>query len=102
MFQALIGGRKKPISPVRYSTTLEGASVPPPENSKCTRRSCREVKIAQDMLLGCLARKYLYVQTKEEHDFCVYQLQKTGAYLIFLSTSKLQELRRPMQRKGQE
>lgn len=39
------------------------------------------------MLLGCLEKKYLYVQTKEEHYFCVYQLQQTGAYLIFLSTT---------------
>ena len=75
VFQALVGGRKKSISPVRYSTKLEGAlclvSNTQPGNSKCTRRSCREVNIALDMLLGCLARKYLYVQTKEEHYFCV-------------------------------
>lgn len=49
MFQDLIGGRKKSISPVKYFTNLEGAlgliSNTAPEN-KCSRRSCREVSIA--------------------------------------------------------
>lgn len=64
VFQALVGSRKKSTSLVRYATKLEGAlclvsNTPPGNNSKCTRRSCGEVNVALDVLLGCLTRKYL-------------------------------------------
>lgn len=100
MFQDLVGGRKKSISRVKYFKNLKGAlglaSNTPPENN-CTKRSCREVSIALD---GYWALPQGYVQIKEQHYFCIYQWQKTGDILIFLSTTylmgKLKELRRPM------
>lgn len=106
VFQALVGGKKKSILPVRYSSKMEGAScLKHLQVIKCIRRRCREVNITLDMLPGCLARKYLYAQTKKQHYFWINQLQKIGAYLIFSSTTsftvKLQELRRPMWRNGQ-